>query len=51
MGAYLDAYLDMPFDMLPAWLVPGPTLPWLDGFALLPERVLAPVVVSDEVDE
>jgi hypothetical protein len=30
----------------PAWFVPGPTLPWLEGFAEL-GLVLAPVVVPD----
>jgi hypothetical protein len=38
-------------DMLPAWLVPGPTLPWLDGLALVPDFMLAPVVVCDDIDE
>jgi hypothetical protein len=30
----------------PGWFVPGPVLPWLDGFAEL-GLVLAPVVVPD----
>src|SRR3954469_1710952 len=36
------------FPMLPAWLVPGPTLPWLDGLRLslfLLSRRFIPVVV------
>ena len=35
--------------MLPPWFVPGPALPWLEGFALPLAFVLAPVVVCDDV--
>jgi len=45
-----EAYLLMPLDMLPAWLVPGPTLPSLDGLALVPDFMLAPVVVCDDIE-
>lgn len=36
--------------MLPAWFVPGPTLPWLDEVESRPDFMLLPVVCDEVVD-